>query len=178
MGETPHDWGVHRGCRRIGMNSAIERIISLRVADVMSKRVVTIPQSATMSEAARLMAEHNVRGLPVVDSSARCIGMLTTTDFARRGRGVDDPAPREDEFELVEGFLDPVHIERVGDESVERHMTPRIESIGAGETILNAARYLCAKHIHRLVVLDEAQRPKGVLSSLDIVAAMVSAIEE
>jgi CBS domain-containing membrane protein len=160
------------------MNSAIERMLSLRVADVMSKSVVSIPHSATMSEAAELMTEQNVRGLPVVDAFGKCVGMLTTTDFARRGGTIDQCGAAEDEFELVEGFLAPVHIERVADDSVARHMTPAVQSIAADSTLLTAARYLCAEHIHRLVVLDPSERPAGLISSLDIVSAFVTAIEE
>ena len=37
---------------------------------------------------------------------------------------------------------------------------------------------MCQQHIHRLIVLDEQDHPVGILSSLDIVAAMVAVFEE
>jgi len=37
---------------------------------------------------------------------------------------------------------------------------------------------MCDLHVHRLLVLDETGRLLGVVSSLDIAAAVINAIEE
>ena len=55
---------------------------TLRVQEVMSKPVITIPPDATAKEAARLMAEKKIGCLPVVDGEA-LVGLVTETDILR-----------------------------------------------------------------------------------------------
>ena len=66
------------------MNSAIERLLSLRVCDVMSSTVVEVSVNASLAEAAALLVDNNVSGAPVVDESGRCVGVLSSTDFVVR----------------------------------------------------------------------------------------------
>jgi CBS domain-containing protein len=57
-------------------------------------------------------------------------------------------------------------------------MSPSVWSIDADATLIDAARLMCGKHIHRLPVLNREGKVVGVISSLDLVAAMVHAVEE
>lgn len=56
----------------------------MRAGDVMTRRIVTIAPEAPVEEAARLMLRHRVSGLPVVDGSAKLLGILTEGDLLRR----------------------------------------------------------------------------------------------
>ena len=71
------------------MNSAIERLLSLRVTDIMTRRVVTVSPDQKMSEAARLLIEKRVTGAPVVDAEGKCVGILSATDYLHRHGGLD-----------------------------------------------------------------------------------------
>ncbi len=44
------------------MNSAIERLLSLRVADVMSSSVVKVSVNATLADAAALLVDNDITG--------------------------------------------------------------------------------------------------------------------
>lgn len=52
--------------------------------DIMQSRVVTIRDDSTVQAAARLMLQHHVSGLPVVDGSNALVGIVTEGDFLRR----------------------------------------------------------------------------------------------
>ena len=54
----------------------------LTVAKVMTKTVITVGPDRDAGEAARLMLDHRIGGLPVVDSE-RLVGILTETDIVR-----------------------------------------------------------------------------------------------
>jgi CBS-domain-containing membrane protein len=164
------------------MNSALERLLSLRVGDLMARSVVQVGQHQTMADAARLMQEHEVSGVPVVDDMGRCVGVLSGFDFANRERAC--AARGESSCGSVEHLLvrdrtdEPYHIVDVPEDIVESHMSRGVQTIKANATLMEAAREMCAAHIHRLIVLDGQQRPAGIVSSLDIVAAMVKSMEE
>jgi CBS domain-containing membrane protein len=55
---------------------------TFRARDVMIQPVITIWQSATVTEAARLMAENKIGCLPVVEGK-RLVGLVTETDILR-----------------------------------------------------------------------------------------------
>ena len=57
----------------------------IRVRDVMSERLVTIDPDQDIDEAMRLMAEHQVRRLPVCEEDGRIVGVLAQADVARKG---------------------------------------------------------------------------------------------
>jgi len=53
------------------------------VADIMTKNPVTILASQTVGEAARLMLDHKISGLPVVDMAGSVVGIITESDIFR-----------------------------------------------------------------------------------------------
>ena len=58
---------------------------STKVSDVASKQVVTLDPQQDLDEALRLMAQHQVRRLPVVEEDGRLVGVVAQADIARRG---------------------------------------------------------------------------------------------
>jgi CBS domain-containing protein len=56
----------------------------MRAKDIMTRDVATVPPSASVREAAKLMTEKRLSGLPVVTSDGRPVGMLTASDLLHR----------------------------------------------------------------------------------------------
>jgi CBS domain-containing protein len=56
---------------------------STLVRDVMSTRTITIEADTDLSEALRMMAEHQVRRLPVADDEGHLLGIVAQADVAR-----------------------------------------------------------------------------------------------
>ena len=55
------------------------------VGDIASKNVVTVDPEQSLEDAARLMAEHQIRRLPVVEEDGRLVGILAQADIAQAG---------------------------------------------------------------------------------------------
>lgn len=55
-------------------------ISKVKIKDVMSKKVMTVGRDMPIEEAARIMADNKIGGLPVVDSG-KVVGMITETDL-------------------------------------------------------------------------------------------------
>lgn len=164
------------------MNSAIERLLSLKVSDVARSDVVAVSAHAAMSEAAHTLTAHDISGAPVVDEQGRLVGVLSAFDFARRARSSD--APKIATAESVSSRLRaddgdrPLEIEPLPHDMVERFMTTAVQTVTPKTSLLDAARVMCGAHVHRVVVVDADGRPAGLLTSLDVVAAVVQAVEE
>jgi CBS domain-containing protein len=56
----------------------------MRAHQIMTRRVVTVKPEATVLEAANLMLQHHISGLPVVDAAGKLIGIVSEGDFIRR----------------------------------------------------------------------------------------------
>jgi len=70
----------------------------LTVEKVMSRKVITIKPDDSLIDAAELMLDHKVSGLPVVDSGDKLVGIVTESDIFRmlvkmRKEEVTKPAP-------------------------------------------------------------------------------------
>lgn len=148
--------------------TAIERLESLRVEDVMSAMVVQVGATQELHEVARIMHKHHVSLVPVVDEQGRAVGVLSAFDFVARDAspgGVERDVPGADHpFE--------------GTESAADHMTSPIRSVAPDAPLLEAAELMYLRHLHRLLVLDERGRPQGVISTMDIISAVLQAIDE
>src|SRR6059036_2625433 len=57
----------------------------VRVRDVASKQLITIDPRQDLDEALGMMAQHQVRRLPVVEEGGRLVGVVAQADVARHG---------------------------------------------------------------------------------------------
>jgi CBS domain-containing protein len=55
-----------------------------KVEEIASQNLVTIDPQQGLDEALRLMAQHQVRRLPVVEEDGRLVGIVSQADVARR----------------------------------------------------------------------------------------------
>lgn len=71
--------------RDIAIRAVAEGRFDCTVADIASKDIVSIDPQQTLEEAGRLMAEHQVRRLPVCEEDGRLVGILAQADVATSG---------------------------------------------------------------------------------------------
>ena len=144
------------------MINAIQRLVSLKVSDVMSQDVVVVRANQAMSEIADVLTSRGISGVPVVDNNGCCVGVLSAVDFVKR--------------EQAREASDPSASDR--DDSVAAYMSSTVLTIPPDSTLMAAVRIMGARHIHRLPVLDEYGKPQGLLTSMDMIAALINAVDE
>ena len=125
----------------------------LVVGDLMTIEPIVIARDARIEDAEAMLEMHEVTGLPVVDDDARLVGVISQTDLLR-GSGDLHSAIRRRYTGL-----------RVAD-----LMTSPPITVDVTTPVVEAARLMRDEKVHRVVVVDDADRPLGVLSSMDFVA--------
>lgn len=70
-----------RGLTFIEPGMHVERNDGTTVGDVMSRKVLSLSDSSTIEEAARLMASHHVHGVPVISPEGKLVGFLSSMDI-------------------------------------------------------------------------------------------------
>jgi len=53
----------------------------IQVREIMTSPLISIPPEATIYDCAKLMHEHHIHHLPVMDKSRTVVGMISATDF-------------------------------------------------------------------------------------------------
>lgn len=148
----------------------LERLESLLVSDVMSRDVTTIEACKDMDAAAAILHGSSVSSAPVVDEAGRTVGILSAADFLRR----DIPADAHTLTQDAES--EPMQMEEVLDR-VGSYMSSAVQAVQADDSLLHAAKIMIDTHLHRLPVM-ESSRTIGMVSTMDVVSALVKVIDE
>lgn len=67
----------------LDMHELLYLISKIKVSQLMKKPVITIPPDCTVEEAAAILLEKRISGLPVVDEKNRLLGIITRSDIFR-----------------------------------------------------------------------------------------------
>lgn len=153
----------------IALKHAKERIsLRILVRDVMTKDVTVVRKYDDVNEAARLLSEHRISGLPVVDKENTVIGVITEADILSM-IGIKEGHSFRDILRHILGEPLP---ERKAGHIVGDVMTTPALTTGPGVDIREVAKILDEKRIKRLPVVDKENRLLGIISRADIVRAM------
>jgi len=60
-----------------------ELFSTIKIGEIMTVKPKTISQDATIGEAAEIMLESKISGLPVVDGQGKLVGIITESDIFR-----------------------------------------------------------------------------------------------
>lgn len=153
----------------IALRHARERIVlRVPVKDVMTKNVIAVKRNADLHEASRLLSEHRISGMPVVDDSNRVIGVVSEADLLVLA-GMKKEHSFKDILRTILGEPVPA---RTGGNKVEDVMSFPPITGRADDDIAEVAKVLDDKRIKRLPVVDGEGKLIGIISRADIVRAI------
>jgi CBS domain-containing protein len=155
-----------------------EPLLGLTAADLMSAPVMTIPQETTLREAARLLSRSSVSGAPVVDGEGRCVGVLSSTDFVTWVERGGEPGEHKEATTFIAPWGEWINIEDSADNEIRHYMTVRPVSVATATPIGELAQMMVDAHIHRVLVVTDGDKPRGIVTSTDILAAVARAAQK
>lgn len=132
------------------------------VGDLMTSSVVRVPADAPFKAVVKLLSEHDITAVPVVDDGDRPVGVVSEADLLRRQSGRPDPA----------GLLPapgPVSAGRARAATSAAGLMSSPAVVARPEwTVVQAARVMDTRGIKRLPVVDETGRLVGIVSRADL----------
>jgi len=143
----------------------------------MTRGVVAVHPEDEIETLLRLLREHELPGVPVVDHSDRVVGIVTEADLVIRDQDADLRLPHH--IDLFGGviFLEPIkhyeeRLRHAFASTVGGMMTRDPVIVGPDDSISHAAR-LISKHRHnRLPVIDGNGKLLGVVTRVDVLEAL------
>jgi IMP dehydrogenase len=130
------------------------------VAELMTKdTLITVREGVDQEQAKRLLHQHRIEKLLVVDAQYRCVGLITVKDIEK---AVANPNACKDE----QGRLRVAAATTVGDKGHER--TEKLIEAGVDLVVVDTA------HGHSRLVLDAVQRIKRLSNAVQVVAGNIA----
>jgi CBS domain-containing protein len=121
----------------------------MKIQEIMSADPSTVTPDTPITEAARLMKEHNIGMLPVVETegSRRLVGVVTDRDITIR--------------HVAEGHL--------SDCPVREAMTDNVSTCKPDENVDKVMNLMAQEQVRRIPIVDERGDLVGIVSQADIV---------
>jgi IMP dehydrogenase len=132
------------------------------IAELMTKKLVTVREGVGQEEARRLLHEHRIEKLIVVDESYHCVGLVTVKDIEK---ATQHPNACKDH----EGRLRVAAASTVGDHGFERAL--QLIDAGVDCIVIDTA------HGHSQAVIDQVTRVKRETNKVQIIAGNIATAE-
>jgi len=145
----------------------------MKAKDVMTGNVISIDPEQTVLQAARLMLQHHISGLPVVDAGGRLVGILSEGDFLRRRETqTEHRRSRWLEFLMGPGKIASEYTHSHGNK-VGEVMTTDLRTVDE-ETTLEEIVELMERHRIKRVPVMRGNKMVGIVTRSNLMHAMVS----
>jgi len=119
----------------------------MKVNEVMHRSIVACSASDSLHRAANLMWDHDVGALPVVDDEGKVVGIITDRDMCMAAYTTGLP-------------LGTIHVDSA--------MAHSVFTCRAADSVAEAESLMRAHQVRRVPVVDEQNRPIGMLSLNDL----------
>lgn len=165
------------------------RLGTLRAGDIMTKSVTVVCTEDSLSAAVQSLRDAQITGAPVVDEDGRLVGIISISDLVGQPGSTDDDAPEDlpPAVPLAHGvdrttwdlFDQAAALEQTDAEvTVAQRMSKRVTAVTENAPLVDIARAMCDGHWHRVPVVDENESLLGIISTMDVLAALVNAADE
>ena len=145
----------------------------------MERDVVTVSPDDDVEKVIRLLREHELPGVPVVNEGGRCVGIVTEADLVLSEEESDLHLPHY--VDLLGGvvFLEPLkrfedRLRKAFASQVSDMMTSDPVTVGPDASVEEAARVIAERRHNRLPVVEHG-RLVGVVTRVDVLEALTRA---
>ena len=145
----------------------------MRTHQIMTRHVITVDADTPLLQAAKLMLQHHVSGLPVLDKAGKLVGIVSEGDFIRRSEiGTQQKRGRWLKFLLGPGVsareFAHAHGRKVGEV-----MTQDVCTVTEDTPLEDAVRLMERRSVKRLPVV-RGEALVGILTRSDLLRAVAS----
>lgn len=141
--------------------------------DVMTRNVISIDPDSTVLQAARLMLQHRVSGLPVIDNAGNLVGVLSEGDFLRRRETqTERKRSRWLEFLMGPGTIASEYTHSHGNK-VSEVMTTEVQTVDENAGLEDIVELMERHRIKRVPVMCGSE-VVGIITRSNLMRAMVS----
>jgi len=142
--------------------------------DLMAKNVLTVTPETSISQAANLLLEYHVNGMPVVDEEDNLVGIICQSDIITQQKQLPLPSI----FTLLDGIIPLTstshmekEVQKMAATKVKEAMTPDPVSVSPDTELEEMAEIMVRKNYHTLPVV-EGNKLVGIIGKEDVLKTL------
>ncbi len=148
----------------------------LTAKDIMTTDIVTVSPETDVSQAARLLLEKHINGIPVVDSAGGLVGILCQSDLIAQQKKISLPSL----FTLLDGFISfsstknlDMEFKKIAAIKVSEAMTADPVTVSPDTTIEEIATLMVNRGFHSVPVVQDGKLV-GIIGKEDVLKTIIS----
>lgn len=152
----------------------------VKAKDIMTRDLITVSPETDITEAAKILLDKHINGLPVIDETEKLIGIICQSDLIALQKKVRLPSV----FTLLDTFISvrsqksiDRELEKIAATKVAQAMTTEPEVINPETTVEDIATLMVEKNLHTLPVV-EGEKLVGVVGKEDVLATLMPTKKE
>jgi len=147
----------------------------LSAKDIMTRKLITVSPETEITQAARLLLENRINGVPVVDEAGRLVGILCQSDLISQQKKMPIPSL----FTFLDGYISLASTKQIEKQArkiaaitVAHAMTPDPVVVGPETSIQTVAALMVDKNFHTLPVVEEGKLV-GIVGKEDVLKTLL-----
>jgi CBS-domain-containing membrane protein len=147
----------------------------MRVSEIMTTNVISVKPETKITEAAALLLQNHINGLPVLDEEEKVVGIICQSDLISQQKQLPLPTV----FTLFDGLipLQSMHqmekeVQKISATEVSQAMTPKPTCIAPEKDIEELADLMVNKNFHTIPVVSE-EKLVGIVGKEDVLKTLL-----
>ena len=144
--------------------------------DIMTREVITVTPDTDITHATKLLLEHRINGMPVVDAKQRLVGIVCQSDMIAQQNRIPLPSL----FTLLDGYISLTsakqfekEVQKIAATQVAQAMTIDPVTVRPETTLEEIAALMVGKKLHTLPVVDKGALV-GIIGKEDMLRTLMS----
>ncbi len=147
----------------------------LKAKDIMSEELISVTPATPVVEAARILLEKRINGLPVLDEAGQLVGIICQSDLVAQQKRFPIPSV----FNLLDGLI-PIsspkllekEMQKIAASRVAEAMSPNPKTVNPETSLEEIATLMVSKGFHTLPVVERGKRV-GIIGKEDVLRTLL-----
>lgn len=146
----------------------------ITVNDIMSRQPITVTPDTEIIQAAKILIEKGINGLPVVNDAGQLVGIICQSDLISQQKKFPTPSF----FTFLDSFIPTISskqmekaIQKITAITVDQAMAPDPVTVSPDDEISRVAELMVDKNFHTLPVVKDGQLV-GVVGKEDVLRTL------
>ncbi len=148
----------------------------LKARNIMTKEIISVHPDTEVVQAARLMLEHHINGLPVIDKEGCLKGIICQSDLVTQQKKIPLPSffiMLDSYFPISSHKYIEKELKKIAAVTVAEAMTADPVTVGPETGLDDIATLMVKNNIHTLPVVDKGKLV-GIIGKEDILRTLMT----
>ncbi len=149
----------------------------VQVHDIMTTDVISVTPQTAITEAARILLDNHINGLPVLDDQGKLVGILCQSDLIAQQKRLPVPTL----FTLLDGYIPLTsakqlekEVQKIAAYTVKQAMSSEPVTVKPDTNLEAVAALMVDNGFHTIPVVDQAGKLVGVVGKEDVLRTLLA----